>query len=359
MLRPCFGNASRIWGGAELQTERLVRGLAARGHEPVLLCRFGSPLHERLRGAVPCEPILGGADLSPIGVARCITALRRHRPDALMAMTMHDPRVAGVAARLLGIPVIIRQAFEAAYSRGLRHRVYYHWVPSHYATNARATRDTLLRSAPWLLEGDVSVVYNGMDTRVVAATPPAGLGLPDGAIAIGFVARLEPHKGVAELAAAWPRVAASVPEAHLVVVGAGSAESWLQARLARSPRVHWLGFREDPIAVIRALDVLVHPSHVEGMPNAVMEAMAAHTAVVATHVSGIPELVEDAVSGRLVAPRDPAALAAALIQVAGDATLRERMAEAGVARIARDFTLDRMLDEYEELFVRVPALARS
>jgi glycosyltransferase involved in cell wall biosynthesis len=353
-LRLVLSNGSRIWGGAELQTERLLRGLTGRGHDVVLFCRSGGPLADRLGGEFRCEPLLGGADLSPLGVARCMAALRRHRPHVVMTMTTHDPRTAGVAARLLRIPVVIRQAYEAGYSRSLRHRIYYQWVPGHYIANARATADAILRSATWLDETAVTVIHNGID-MAVAGVPPADLGLPAGAVAVGYVGRIERHKGMRDLAHAWPRVAAAVPAAHLLIAGAGACEQDLRNALAETPRVHWLGFRDDPIAVIRALDVLVHPSHVEGMPNAIMEAMAAGTAVVACTASGIPELVRDGVTGRLVPPASPELLADALIEVAGNVALRAAMGAAGARRVAEEFALETMLDRYETLLRRVAA----
>jgi L-malate glycosyltransferase len=354
-LRLVLCNGSRIWGGAELQTERIIRGMAERGHETVLFCRRGGPLDARLGGEFPCERVLGGTDLSPLGIVRCMAALRRHRPHVVMTMTTHDPRTSGVAARILRIPVIIRQAYEVEYATSLRHRIYYEWVPDHYIANAGATRDAILRSADWLDETDVTVIHNGLDLPETAAMPPADLGLPSGAVAVGYVGRIETHKGMRDLAVAWPQVAAALPDAHLLIAGAGSFEPELRTALATAPRVHWLGFRDDALAVIRALDVLVHPSHVEGMPNAIMEAMATGTAVVACAVSGIPDLVRDGVTGRLVPAAAPEALAAALIDVAGDTELRHAMARAGAQRVAQEFVLDTMLDRYETTFFRVAA----
>jgi glycosyltransferase involved in cell wall biosynthesis len=357
-LRLVLSNGSRIWGGAELQTERLVRGLTGRGHDVVLFCRSGGPLAEKLGHEFRCDPLLGGADMSPLGIARGMTALRRYRPHVLMTMTTHDPRTAGVAARLLRIPVVIRQAYEAEYSRSLRHRIYYQWVPEHYIANARATADAILRSATWLDGTAITVIHNGID-MAAGGVQPADLGIPAGAVAVGYVGRIEHHKGMRDLAHAWPRVAAAVPDAHLLIAGAGSREEELRNALAEAPRVHWLGFRDDPIAVIRALDVLVHPSHVEGMPNAIMEAMAAGTAVVACAASGIPELVRDGVTGRLVPPASPELLADALTEVAGDAALRTAMGAAGAKRVAEEFTLETMLDRYEALLRKVAAGASS
>lgn len=353
-MRIAFANSARIWGGAEVMTETLLRGLQARGHDVVLLCRPGSPVLERLGGDVPCEPVPGGFDLNPAAVWRCARALRGHGSQVLMTMTQKDPRIAGVAARLVRVPVVVRHPMDVPFRQRLHHRVYFGWVPTHFAANSRATRDTMLRSAPWLDPADVTVIHNGIDVERAARAAPAELGLPEGAVAVGFVGRFEVGKGALDLAAAWPQIAREVPEAHLLLVGrGGNREREVRERLSSAPRVHWLGFRPDVAAVMRALDLLVLPSHREGFGLVLAEAMAAETAVVASRASAIPEIVEDGVEGRLFEPRSPQALARAVVELARSAPTRARMGRAGAARVRREFTVAGMLDDYERLFARV------
>src|SRR5687768_5801304 len=128
----------------------LALGLRDRGHQVVLFCRPNSPLHERLRGEIDLEPILGGADFHPRTVLRCGAALRRHRPDVVICNTVKDPRWTGVAARLLGIPVVYRQEIDELYRKGLYHRAIYGWIPAVTVVNSEACRRTALASAAWL-----------------------------------------------------------------------------------------------------------------------------------------------------------------------------------------------------------------
>jgi glycosyltransferase involved in cell wall biosynthesis len=352
-MRIAVSNASPIIGGAELMTEALSLGLRERGHEVTLFCRPGSPLEARLRGRLPCEPILRGFDLHPRTQWRCAQALRRHRPQVLMTTTLKDPRLIGPAARLLGIPVVVREAMDHPYKNRLRYRLFYGWVPIHFITNSEATRCTVLGSAPWIDAAQVSTIYNGIDAGRFADAEPLDLGLPEDAVAVGYVGRLEARKGVRELAAAWPRVAEAVPQAHLVLAGKGPLEAEIRERLAGVPRVRWLGFREDVPQLMRALDVLLVPSHWEGFGLVAVEVMAAGVPVVATRASSLPELLDDGVQGRLVPVQDPGALAAAAIELARDPGLRARMGRAGQARVRSSFTFDRMLDEYEACLVRI------
>jgi glycosyltransferase involved in cell wall biosynthesis len=348
-----LSNASGSWGGVTKVTEVLARGLLARGHEVVVFCRPASPLAERMRGVVPLEPVLKGMDLSPVALTRAAAALRRHRPDAAVMLMKKDVRLTGPAARLLGIPVVIRHANDQALEDNAYFRLLYGAIPAHHVTNARATRRTIMGSAPWLRADDVSVIYNGIDTAPFDAAEPANLGLPPGAVAMGFVGRFDVHKGVRDLAAAWPTVAGALPDAHLVVTGKGPLEDELRATLADASRVHFLGYRKDVPAVMKALDVLVLPSYTEGAPNVVQEAMAAGRAVVASAVSGTPELVDDGATGLLFPAGDRDALTRALLAVGGDAGLRARMGAAGRARVEREFTMDAMVDAYESLLGRL------
>jgi glycosyltransferase involved in cell wall biosynthesis len=348
-LRIALSNASPAWGGVHTVTEHLARGLQARGHEVALLCRPRSPLEERMRGIVRCEPVLNGMDLSPPALWRCGRVLRRLRPDVVVTLTKKDVRLSAPAARALGILVVVRHANDQPVRGGAFGRLLYGAVPALHVTNAEATRRTILASAPWIPPERVAVVPNGVDQAAFEAAVPADLGLPPGAVAVAFVGSFEPRKGLPDLAAAWPAVADSVPAAHLVLVGKGSQDALLRERLADAHRVSFLGHRADVHRVMRAIDVLVLPSHAEGAPNVVLEAMAAGKAVVATAVSGTPELVEDGRTGLLVPPRQPAALSRALIRVAGDALLRERMGREGSARARREYPLARMLDRFEEI----------
>jgi glycosyltransferase involved in cell wall biosynthesis len=348
-MRIVISNGSRVWGGAEAMAESLAVGLQRRGHEVVVFCRSGAPLEERVRGVLATEPVLGGFDAHPVTVARSMRALRRHRSQVVITNTDKEPRVSGLAARLLGIPVVFRQETDHAYKNTLRYRLFYGWVPAVHLVNSEATRRTMLSSVDWVPAERVAVIPNGIDPEPFLVAEPADLGLPEGAVAIGYVGRFEKRKGIYQLAAAWPRIADAIPEAHLLIVGWGPMEKEFPERLAGAPRVHWLGFRTDVPRIMKALDVLLVPSHYEGFGLVAVEAMAAGTAVVATRASSLPEIVTDGEHGRLVEPRDPEALARGAIELTRDPGLRARMGEAGRARVLRDFTHERMLERHEAL----------
>lgn len=358
-LRIALVNTGRIWAGAEAVTTVLLEGLRARGHRVVLFCRPGGPVAERLGSTGPTEPIIRGQGLHPPSVIACRRALRRNGCEVLLTIAKGDVRTAGLAARLAGIPVVVRHANDLPFRARLRHRLYDRWIPAHHVANSAATRRVLLRSAPWLAPDAVTTIHNGISAEWLDPIPPADLGLPPGSVAIGHVGRFVPRKGVLELAEAWPRVAAAVPNAQLIWAGDGALEGEIRERLREAPRVHFLGFRSDVRAVLAALDLLAMPSRSEAFGMSALEAMATGNPVVACGVGGLAEIVADGATGILVPPEDPRSLADALIRLAGDAALRERMAVAGRARAAEHFSQAAMVDGYEALLQRTIGDARG
>jgi glycosyltransferase involved in cell wall biosynthesis len=194
----------------------------------------------------------------------------------------------------------------------------------------------------------VIVVHNGIDAAAIESAAPTELDIPPGAIIVGFAARLDHRKGLLDLARAWPAVAGANPAAHLVIAGRGPAEAEARGILAAAPRVHWLGYRSDMASVLKRFDIAAVPSHWEGFGLSAAEALAAGVPVVAANASSLPEIVRHRREGLLVPPRDPDALARALIELVSDAELRRALGEAGRVRVVSGFSSERMVAQYEE-----------
>ncbi len=173
----------------------------------------------------------------------------------------------------------------------------------------------------------------------------ASLGVPGDRVVVVAVSRLVRHKGHPELLAAMREV----PEAELWVVGERLASDHgpsLEPAFASSGlggRLRRLGYRTDVPALLASADIFALPSHFEGLPMSVIEAMLAGLPVVASAIRGPREQVVDGETGILVPPADPAPLAAALRRLADDPALRRRMGEAGRARALARYTEDAVL----------------
>jgi glycosyltransferase involved in cell wall biosynthesis len=219
--------------------------------------------------------------------------------------------------------------------------------------NALAIRDLCL--AEGVAPERIAVIRNGVDLDAFDRGAAAGAGLPPAPGPLGVnVANLHhPVKGHEDLLRAFAAVRRELPAARLALVGGGERRPLLErlaGELGLAEAVRFTGQRLDVPAIVARADVVVSASHAEGISNAILEGMAARRPVVATAVGGSPELVADGETGLLVPPRAPGALAAALVALLRDPARARAMGEAGRARAAREFGLDRMRAAYDALY---------
>jgi len=213
---------------------------------------------------------------------------------------------------------------------------------------------------------DVAVVYNGRNIDTYRSATPAALheelDIPADATVIGTVGRLLERKGHFDLLEAWVTIAQEVPDAHLVFVGDGPARKDLERRIEEldcADSVHLLGTRDDVPSLLNAMDIFVFPSHFEGLPGAVIEAMAAGLPIVATPVDGNSDLIENYRSGLFVDVRSPAQLAWATIRVAHHPGFAADLGATATARAAEEFTVAAMVDGFESVYRRVSTDAKE
>ncbi len=231
-------------------------------------------------------------------------------------------------------------------------------------------RDLLLRCGASAER--ITVVPNGIDhdqfRRLETLVAPArtGRGIPRDAVVVGAVGRLESEKNYPLLIRAFRESAAVVPNLHLLIAGDGSLRGELQAQidaLRLSDRCRLLGQVADVVGLHHALDLFVICSDNEGSPNAVLEAMAMGTPVIATSVGGIPDLITAGTSGLLVARRDLNALSVAITRLASDAALRDSTAQAARQKVERELSFDRRMRRveriYDELMAAHPGIRRG
>ena len=266
-------------------------------------------------------PRLAHVAWGPLYAASIAPALAPYRGKVdvvLGSWAYPDGFAAVIAAMLLGVPCVVKlhgsDINVIAKLPGPRRMIA--WALSRAArvvAVSRALAEEVIELG--VARDRVAVVINGVDGALFEprdrAAARAELGVPStGPLAL-YVGNLKPEKGVLDLARAWPAVARDVPDAHLAIVGGGP----LAGELAQvGPRATLVGpqpLERVPIWMA-ACDVLVLPSHAEGTPNVVLEALACGRRVVASAVGGIPDLITSSTLGALVPPRDPDALAAAL-----------------------------------------------
>jgi len=218
------------------------------------------------------------------------------------------------------------------------------------------------RGLRWRRLPPLETLYHGLDRSSMERWPPADgvrqeFGIPEQAPVIGTVANFRHTKGHGYLLQAAALVRRSVPDVRFLLVGQGplEAEVRLEAeRLGLGGTVIFAGFREDVPRLTAAIDVFALSSVHEGLSIALMEAMALGKPPVVTRVGGLPELVEDRRHGLLVPPADPTALAAGILTLVQDPSLRARMGQAARQRAA-DFDIRTAVLRMEEVYAELLA----
>jgi len=206
----------------------------------------------------------------------------------------------------------------------------------------------------------VVTIYNGINP--LPFTPASidtsrkirnGLGIRDDELVLGAIGRLEPQKGFFDLISSLAHIKAKFNSVRLLIVGEGELRDTLELQINNhnlSGTIKFTGLRNDVPEILTALDVFVSPSLWEGLPNVILEAMAAGKPVVATSVGGTPEAIVDGETGLLIPPRNPEALASAIIRLLKNPELRTKMGRAGKERVLKQFSILRMVTKTQQLY---------
>ena len=333
-------------GGAETQLVELARTLPRDRHlVEVVLIKSRNDFSDAL--AASGVPVTSLGQRGPLDVPRVLLALyrvlRRRKPDVLHSYLYFGNLLAALAGRAARVPaLVVSQRLSYVQPAGrpfwpglgrLAHR-----LAGRLIVNARAIRDEEL--AAGFPATRIDHVPNGVRLPAIEAIAPAFL---EGRPRILCVGRLDPQKGHDLLLAAWPGVLAAHPQAVLSLVGDGPQRAALgtQAqRLGIASRVRFLGFQASAMPWLLGCDVYVHASLAEGMPNAVMEAMAAGRPVVATAAGGTVELMVDGETGVLVPPGDVRGLEAALLGVLAQPERWSQWGAAARTRMQQSFSFE-------------------
>lgn len=355
------------YGGTPRTVQRLALGLAQRGRRVHVasLCSAADIASELQAAGVP---VVGfgierrGAVAATRDLARF---LRTTRPAVLHTFNFHANllgRVVGAALRLPGI-VASERSVESAKPRWRVRCDRLTWRLAHrWTVNAAAVAD-VLRTRERIDADRIDVIPTGIELarfepRARDRAFRAAHGAADTEHLIVCVGRLDRYKGHDNLLEAFAALGRERPRVRLLLVGDGRFRDTLTAR-ARSAgladRVSFSGALGDVRPALAAADVFVQASDEEGLPGAVLEAMAMGLPVIATDVGGTREAVNDGVTGLLVPARDAAALAAAVARLLDDPGLAARFGSFGRKRVAEEFSSERELALTEEVYRRLGA----
>lgn len=357
--RIVHSEASLGWGGQERRIWAELTGFRARGHHVGLIAPARAALFEKATGAALSRDTLSEKRWHfPFAVIRAAQYLKRFRADIVNTHSSRDGWIVGLAARMVGAPLIIR-------SRHFDVPVPNPWLSKHvYASLA----DHLITTSPkvaadfrtlfGLPEDRVTAIPTGVDLSLFSPEGPrASLEFPPeiaGPIA-GIVGIIRRAKGHAVLFEAIRRLLDSGFPMRCVVVGDGPSRSLAEQRASEldlGSRVLFLGTRDDVPALLRSFDVLAIPSLHEAIPQAGLQALATKTPVVASDVGGIPAIIRHGETGRLCVAGDSASLASMLRETVSDQAATDAMRQRGRKMVELKHTLEAMLDDIEAIYRR-------
>ena len=348
------------YGGSERQAMELVKSIDHRRFQVLVACfdKEGPLLAElpSCVGTVHAFPLTSFYDFNAVRQAiRLWRLLKLMKVDIVQCFDFYSNVFAIPIACMARTPIVLGSRREEAATRSWLQRkseVVCLSLASGVVANAEAIRDQLV-SHDRISAQRLWVIHNGLDATQFASGghPPM---LDARVFRIAVVANLRPEKGHLVFVEAAQRVGKVFPEARFLIAGDGPCRERIQRTITKmelTDRVEMLGAIGEIPVFLRSIQLLVLPSlKNEGLPNAVMEAMAAGIPVVATNTGGTKELVIDEVTGFLVPPNDPSALADSITRLCLDPELRKKMGDAGQRRVLEQFTVTRMARQFEDLY---------
>ena len=354
-------------GGTETQAVELALRMPVSGYDVTLGClRAQGPLLERLQNS----PVVvrefhpaGGLD-SAAGLYQLLRLswfLKKEKIDIVHTHDLWSNLLGVPAARMAGVRAIVssrRDLSHFDWYQGKR-RVWLRRIQNlggAILTNAAPIRDALIAEDEFAPQ-KLRVIHNGVDTERFHLSrdgrsrlfPGAGQGK-----VIVLVGNMHTDvKGHPWLIASAPAVVSEFPSTLFVLVGDGKQRSTFEeqvARLGLKQSFLFLGRRDDIAEILACCDIAVLPSRVEGLPNAVLEYMAAGLPTIATKVGGNTQLIEDQVTGLLVPPEDSQHLSAALLKLLLDPAWSAQLGQSGREFVIRNFSFPRLVREVDELY---------
>ncbi|MBF0171929.1 MAG: glycosyltransferase family 4 protein [Magnetococcales bacterium] len=364
-LRILHTESSLGWGGQEIRLLSESRAMIERGHEVRLLCPPDSRIRtaaDRYQIPVTIAP-MGRKNLTGLLAVR--SWLAAHPADVVVTHSSTDSWLVALASQTLSrpAPIVRLRHVSTAVPDNPPTRWLYTRACRHIVTTGQAIRTRLIEVNRYP-EAQITSIPTGIDLDRFSPgdrhAARSALGLPDDGPVIGIVATLRSWKGHSFLLEAFKEIvdtSRELPLPRLVVVGDGPQEENLHRQageLNLRQRVHFSGYQTDPVPWLHALDLFALPSHGnEGVPQALMQAMACGLPVVSTPVGAIPEIIVNEENGLLVRPKDSPSLANAIKRLLHEPMLGERLAQAALRTARERFGMEPMVREMETLLTRI------
>jgi len=343
------------WGGGEKWMILAGKGLADRGHRVTIACRPGSKIEQKsiVKGLDTWHFSIP-ADIAFWKIYPLKNYLKKNSIDVLICCQNKDVKIGARAARSLGTPAIFaRQGIQNLTNKKKYIRPFTQYIDG-IITNTLSIKK-VYEGFKWFPENFIHVIYNGIE--IPKNNLPINLyetyDLPHDSKIIFSAGRIDYQKGFDLIIKVAIKAKSQGLNWQFLIAGEGKIKEKLinySKNEKVSELIHFIGFSDQIPSLLDAAEVFVFPSRYEGMPNALLEAMAIGKASVATSVNGAPELVENGVSGFLVDSENVDQIFDRLNELLTNEKLRKSMGKEALLRVKNNFTVEKMIDNLEILF---------
>lgn len=364
-IKVLYLSGALSYGGLERVVINLCKGLDRETFDPLMLCikNQGEFANELMKEGVPLFVL--NANRSRFAKYTTWYSIRRLvKKEKIRIIHSHNtgPFIDGCLAALGDRRrVLIHTDHGRSFPDKMRYMLAEHYaarIAKRIVAVSHELKENLMRYER--IPGDkITVIQNGVDPRpfdVVYDRPALRkkLGLENFEHVLGLGVVIREQKGIIHLIKAAPRILYHFPRTAFLIAGDGPAKLDLEHAVHEaglSSNFIFLGKRQDMPNILQALDIYVFPSEKEGLPLSVLEAMAARKCILATRVGGLPAVLRDKIDAMLVPPRSHRAIAENAIKLLGNPQLRARLGNSARESFYQNFTVDRMIERYERLYI--------
>ncbi len=350
------------WGGQEIRIVQESLELASRGYRVHIACQEGSIISTRaVEAKLPVHIVAMRSQYDPLAVWDFMRLIKKESINIVHTHSSRDGWVAGAAGKFTGTPVVRSRHLSTPIGKNWFSSFSYRFFADAILASGDHIKETLVKRNG-LDANKIISVGAGVDTRrfrgdISGDGVRKELGLEGCYPVVGMVAILRSWKGHDYLLGSVKAVVREFPTAKFIIAGDGPRKEALHQKVAElgvGENVIMAGFRADVPEVMAALDILILPSYASEATSQVLpQALVMSIPVIATNIGGLPEIVEDNVTGLLVPPKDSAAIAGAIIEMARDKDKARRMMERGREKILKGYTLEVMMQKTIDTYNRV------
>ena len=356
-------NAGEVWSGIEQRIFSISRSLNSEQFKIILAVSPSSPLYKK---AGPCNiPLLslkiGRWKFNPVVIRKLSRFLRTHKVDILHTHRSSDHWVGVLAVRLFGLSsqckiIRTRHNFTRIKNNWINNKLYKEWTDRIIAV-AEVIKRRLIDENN-IPENKITTIHSSIDTEKFKGEFDKGkirkeFSISPDTVVLGMIGRLRKHKDYPNVFEALNIIVKKFKNIKLLIVGDGILESQLKSvvqKMELSNYVIFAGKRGDIPQILSGIDLFVLSSSVEGSPAVIKEALIMEKPVVSTNVGGIPEIIQNGITGSLVPPHDPEALANAILSTINNREKALTMARKGKQVIINEFSETKLAEQTAKVY---------